>query len=66
LGTDKSNIQRSIERNLEEGKAARGASTIMQQLVKNIFLSTSKDPLRKLKELIITLRMEKILKNKGY
>ena len=61
-GVDWYEVQESIERNLEEGKAVRGASTITQQLVKNLFLSTSKDPLRKLKELIITLRMEKILK----
>ncbi|MDI6780097.1 MAG: transglycosylase domain-containing protein [Bacteroidota bacterium] len=33
-----------MERNLEEGKAVRGASTITQQLAKNLFLSTSKDP----------------------
>ena len=61
-GVDWYEVQESIERNLEKGKAVRGASTITQQLAKNLFLSTSKDPLRKLKELIITLRMERILK----
>ena len=60
-GVDWYEVEESIEKNIEEGKAARGASTISQQLAKNLFLSTSKDPLRKLKELVITLRMERIL-----
>ena len=60
-GVDWYEVEESIEKNLEEGKAARGGSTISQQLAKNLFLSTSKDPLRKLKELIITLRMERML-----
>lgn len=60
-GVDWYEVQESFERNLEEGRAVRGASTITQQLVKNLYLSTSKNPLRKLKELIITIRMERIL-----
>ena len=60
-GVDWYEVEESIEKNLKEGRAARGGSTISQQLAKNLFLSTSKDPLRKLKELIITLRMERIL-----
>ena len=58
-GIDWFEVQESLEKNLEEGRAARGASTITQQLAKNLFLSTSKDPLRKLREVIITLLMEK-------
>jgi monofunctional glycosyltransferase len=60
-GVDWYEVEESIQKNLEEGKAARGGSTISQQLSKNLFLSTSKDPLRKLKELVITLRMERVL-----
>ncbi len=60
-GVDWYEVEESIEKNVQEGKAARGASTISQQLAKNLFLSTSKDPLRKLKELVITLRMERVL-----
>jgi len=60
-GVDWYEVEESIEKNIEEGKAARGASTISQQLAKNLYLSTSKDPLRKLKELVITLRMERLL-----
>ena len=60
-GVDWFEVQESIEKNIEEGRAARGASTITQQLAKNLFLSTSKDPVRKVKELAITLLMEQAL-----
>jgi monofunctional biosynthetic peptidoglycan transglycosylase len=60
-GIDWFEVQESIEKNLDEGRAARGASTITQQLAKNLFLSTSKDPLRKLREAAITLLMEQTL-----
>ncbi len=63
-GVDWYELEESIEKNLEKGKAARGGSTISQQLAKNLYLSTSKDPLRKLKELVITLRMERQLSKK--
>lgn len=60
-GVDWYELGESIEKNIERGKAARGGSTISQQLAKNLFLTTSKDPIRKLKELIITIRMERYL-----
>ncbi|MDP1677458.1 MAG: monofunctional biosynthetic peptidoglycan transglycosylase [Bacteroidota bacterium] len=60
-GVDWYELEESIKKNLAKGKAARGGSTISQQLSKNLYLSTSKDPVRKLKELIITLRMERTL-----
>jgi monofunctional biosynthetic peptidoglycan transglycosylase len=60
-GVDWYEIEESIEKNLEKGRTARGASTISQQLSKNLYLSTSKTPLRKLKELVITLRIERML-----
>jgi monofunctional biosynthetic peptidoglycan transglycosylase len=60
-GIDWYELGESIEKNFEKGKAARGGSTISQQLSKNLYLSTSKDPVRKLKELVITLRMERTL-----
>jgi monofunctional biosynthetic peptidoglycan transglycosylase len=43
-------------------KFTRGASTITQQLAKNLYLSPSKNPLRKLRELIIARRLEAELK----
>jgi monofunctional biosynthetic peptidoglycan transglycosylase len=36
----------------------RGASTITQQLAKNLYLSPSRNPLRKLKEAVTALRLE--------
>lgn len=39
----------------------RGASTISQQLAKNLYLSASRNPLRKLKEAVITWRLERAL-----
>ena len=63
-GVDWYEIQESMERNLQEGKIVRGASTITQQLAKNLYLSTSRTPTRKLKELIITMMLEARLSKK--
>jgi monofunctional biosynthetic peptidoglycan transglycosylase len=60
-GFDWFEFRESIERNLKEGRAARGASTITQQLVKNLFLSSSKNPLRKFKEWVLTWYTERTL-----
>ncbi|TSA21435.1 monofunctional biosynthetic peptidoglycan transglycosylase [bacterium] len=60
-GFDWFEFRESIERNVKEGRAARGASTITQQLVKNLFLSPSKNPLRKLREWVLTWYMEQTL-----
>lgn len=60
-GFDWEEIQKAIERDWEEKEFRRGASTISQQLAKNLFLSTSKNPLRKLHEALITWELEKIL-----
>ena len=51
-------IKESFTKNWEEKRFARGASTITQQLAKNLYLSTSKSPLRKLKEFLIARRLE--------
>lgn len=60
-GLDYQQIRESIEDSLEDGGAIRGASTITQQLAKNLYLSESRNPARKLKELIITRRLETAL-----
>ncbi|HUI08873.1 MAG TPA: monofunctional biosynthetic peptidoglycan transglycosylase [Bacteroidota bacterium] len=57
-GVDWFEVRESIAKDIHERRAARGASTITQQVAKNLFLSTSKDPVRKLKELIITELLE--------
>jgi monofunctional biosynthetic peptidoglycan transglycosylase len=60
-GIDVEQIRKALEDALEKGDAPRGASTITQQLAKNLYLSPSRDPLRKLRELIITRRLEAAL-----
>jgi monofunctional biosynthetic peptidoglycan transglycosylase len=60
-GIDLSEIRASMERNWEDGRFTRGASTITQQLAKNLYLSPSRNPMRKLKELLITRRLEAAL-----
>jgi monofunctional biosynthetic peptidoglycan transglycosylase len=57
-GVDFEQIRESIEVNLERGEFVRGASTITQQLAKNLYLSPSRDPVRKLRELFIARRLE--------
>jgi monofunctional biosynthetic peptidoglycan transglycosylase len=57
-GIDVEQIRKSIEDSLSRRQAPRGASTITQQLAKNLYLSPSYDPLRKIKELIIARRLE--------
>lgn len=57
-GVDLREIRAALEINWEEGRFARGASTITQQLAKNLYLSPSRNPARKLQELFITRRLE--------
>ena len=57
-GLDYQQIRESMEVNLERGEFARGASTITQQLAKNLYLSPSKNPVRKVRELLIARRLE--------
>jgi monofunctional biosynthetic peptidoglycan transglycosylase len=57
-GFDYERIKEALTVDWEKKRFARGASTITQQLAKNLFLSTSKNPIRKLKEAILTRRIE--------
>lgn len=43
------------------GGQVRGASTLTQQLAKNLYLSPSRNPLRKLKEAVLAKRLEWML-----
>ena len=64
-GVDFHELEMSIKENLEEGEYKRGASTITQQLAKNLFLSTDKSILRKIKEYLISKELEdKLSKNR--
>ena len=57
-GVDYDQLKESMEVNFERGEFVRGASTITQQLAKNLYLSPSKNPVRKLRELVIARRLE--------
>jgi monofunctional biosynthetic peptidoglycan transglycosylase len=57
-GLDYDEIRASIEVNLAERRVVRGASTITQQLAKNLYLSPSRNPVRKLREVAIARRLE--------
>jgi len=60
-GIDLDEIRASLERNWEEGQFLRGGSTITQQLAKNLYLSESKNPMRKVVEFFIAKRLEAAL-----
>ncbi|OLC93365.1 MAG: monofunctional biosynthetic peptidoglycan transglycosylase [Acidobacteria bacterium 13_1_40CM_4_58_4] len=60
-GYDLEQIKESARRNWREGGFSRGASTITQQLAKNLYLSTSKNPLRKIREFFIAQEIERNL-----
>ena len=60
-GVDVEQLKQSMEANFEQGRFARGGSTITQQLAKNLYLSPSRNPMRKLRELIIARRLEAAL-----
>lgn len=63
-GFDAEALESAFERNLKDGKFGFGGSTVSQQLSKNLYLSPSKNPIRKIKEAIITSRIEKNLSKK--
>jgi monofunctional biosynthetic peptidoglycan transglycosylase len=61
-GVDFEQLQESLELDWTRGRLVRGGSTITQQLAKNLYLSPSRNPMRKLREFIIARRLEAELK----
>jgi monofunctional glycosyltransferase len=59
-GFDWEGIETALQKNLKKGRIVAGGSTISQQLAKNLFLSPSKNPLRKAQEAAITLMIENL------
>jgi monofunctional biosynthetic peptidoglycan transglycosylase len=61
-GVDFEQLQQSLETDWARGRLVRGGSTITQQLAKNLYLSPSKNPVRKMQEFVIARRLEAELK----
>ncbi|MCH8812606.1 MAG: monofunctional biosynthetic peptidoglycan transglycosylase [Gemmatimonadetes bacterium] len=51
-------IRAAIAEAVERGETPRGASTLTQQLAKNLWLSPTRNPLRKLSEAALTIHLE--------
>lgn len=57
-GFDVIAIREALDYNLERGEMLVGASTISQQTVKNLYLTPSRNPLRKWHEMVLTWGLE--------
>ena len=60
-GFDFEAMQKALEKDIKKKKFKAGGSTISQQLAKNLYLSPAKNPVRKIKEAILTWRLERQL-----
>ncbi len=60
-GFDAEMIRRALGHDLGQGRIEKGASTISQQLVKNVFLSGERTAARKLEEAVLTWRTEQLI-----
>ena len=60
-GFDFGEIRLAVTKAVEDGAPPRGASTITQQLAKNLWLTPSRNPLRKIEEAILTWQLERTL-----
>ena len=60
-GLDYAGILRAVLRDVVSGRAMQGASTITQQIVKNVLLTSERTISRKVKELILARRLEQEL-----
>ncbi len=60
-GFDWEAVQKAHEKNLQEGEIVWGASTISQQLAKNLFLPSHRTWWRKAQEAVITAMLEAVL-----
>ncbi|MGZ8852289.1 MAG: monofunctional biosynthetic peptidoglycan transglycosylase [Thermoanaerobaculia bacterium] len=63
-GVDMKAMQEAIRKDWAKKKISSGGSTITQQLAKNLYLSPSRNPFRKLKEYLLARSLEKHLTKK--
>ena len=54
-------ISRAIIKDIKAGKLVEGASTLTQQLVKTLLLTREKKLIRKIKEALLSIRLEQVL-----
>ena len=59
LGVDPIGIARSVKVRIQSGHFSQGGSTITQQLARNIFLTNNRTFVRKIKEAILALAIER-------
>ena len=60
-GFDWDEIRNAAEQNWKAGRTVRGASTITQQLAKNLWLGTERSYLRKVREALLAVKLERTL-----
>ena len=60
-GFDYEAIWKALEKDIKAGRMKSGGSTVTQQLAKNLYLSPSKNTMRKLREAVIAWRLERAL-----
>ena len=63
-GFEVAEIEAAVKDAIDDHEIPRGASTITQQVAKNLWLSPSRNPLRKVKEAILTWQLERFLDKK--
>ena len=63
-GIDTEGLKEALQRDIKKRKITHGGSTITQQLAKNLYLSPSRNPLRKIREYFIARSLEKHLTKK--
>lgn len=60
-GFDFEAMKTALEKDLKKKQFKYGGSTISQQLAKNLYLTPSRNPVRKIKEAVLTWRLERTL-----
>ena len=58
-GFDALGIARAVVADIEKGRAAQGASTITQQLARNLFLTNDRTAERKVREIMFAIQLER-------
>jgi len=63
-GIDTVEFNRALQKAMDDGKLGRGASTLTQQLAKNLWLGEERSLFRKAKEYVLAQRLERLGKDR--